>query len=157
MVHFIFPIQNPFHSLFPIQIANLKFEISSWLSSWVSHWVVGDYVGEDDDDHYEDNVDSYWDDDGIYEDDDDNYEDEDDSYEDDIDSYGDDDDIAAYSSLGLVVGSPSENSASKSPQILESGWNEAKRSQASIKYGMRPKYGNTEWGEGITALTQIRN
>ena len=53
--------------------------------------------------------------------------------------YCDDDDVAAYSSLGLVVGSPSENSASKSPQILESGWNEAKRSQASTKYGMRSK------------------
>ena len=59
----------------------------------------------------------------------------------DVDSCEDDDDVAAHSSLGLVVGSPSENSASKSPQILESGWNEAKRSQASIKYGMRP---NTE-------------
>ena len=125
-------------------------------------WVGGDYVGEDDDNSYRDDADSYEDDDHNYEDDVNSYEDDDDSYkddddEDDIDSYGDDDDIAAYSSLGLVVGSPSENSASKSPQILESGWNEAKRSQASIKYGMRPKYGNTEWGEGITALTQIRN
>ena len=42
----------------------------------------------------------------IFEDDDDNCEDDDDSYEDDIDSYGDDDDVAAYSYLGLVVGSP---------------------------------------------------
>ena len=156
MVHFIFTIQNPFHSLFPIQIGSFM-----W-SRWVPDWVGGDYVGEDDDNSYRDDADSYEDDDHNYEDDVNSYEDDDDSYkddddEDDIDSYGDDDDIAAYSSLGLVVGSPSENSASKSPQILERGWNEAKRSQASIKYGMRPKYGNTEWGEGITALTQIRN
>ena len=126
MVHFIFPIQNPFHSLFPIQIGSFM-----W-SRWVPHWVGGDYVGEDDDNSYRDDVNSFEDDDDSYKDDDD---------EDDIDRYGDDDDIAAYSSLGLVVGSPSENSASKSPQILESGWNEAKRSQASTKYGMRP---NTE-------------
>ena len=118
------------------------------LSSWVPHWVVGDYVGEgddhsyeDDDDNYEDDIDSYGDDVESYGDNVDSYEDDADSYEDDDDSYEGDDVVAVYSSLRLVVGSPSENSASKSPQILESGWNEAKRSQASTKYGMRS---NTE-------------
>ena len=118
------------------------------LSSWVPHWVVGDYVGEDDDDHYEDNVDSYWDDDDNFEDDDDNYEDEDDSYEDDIDSYGDDDDVAAYSYLGLVVGSPSKIL----PASLLRSWK-----GAGMRQRDRRPPPNTEWGQTRKYAMSRRN
>ena len=108
------------------------------LSSWVPHWVVGDYVGEDDDHSYEDY--------------DDNYEEDDDSYKDDDDSYEDDDDVAVYSSLGLV-GKFCQQVSSDLGKWLEWG----KEIAGLHQIRNEAKYGNTEWGEGITALTQSRN